>query len=91
MVIAGDGCPQGEHLQLLPAGQRLVIPGVAVALLVVGSPRPHRRERARRQVAPGQLAEPGDLPGQDAAGVADGGRRLGGLPGRASPSLAITA
>jgi hypothetical protein len=89
-VIAGDGCPQGEHLELLPGGQRLVVPGVAVALRVVGSPRLQRGERARRQVVAGQFPEPGDLAGQDAGGVADGGQRLGGLPGHAAPGSAMT-
>src|SRR5207247_4107954 len=55
LVIGGDGCSQGEHLELFPGGQRLAAPGVAVALRVIGSP-PQRRERARRQVAAGQLA-----------------------------------
>jgi hypothetical protein len=86
-VIAGDGCPQGAHLELLPGGQRLVVPGAAVALRVVGSPRPQRGERARRQVAAGQFPEPGDLAGQPAGGVA---QRLGGLPGHAAPGSAVT-
>ena len=68
-MVAGDGCPQGEHLELLPGGQRLVVPGVAVALRVVGSPRLQRGERARRQVAADQFAEPGDLAGQHAVGA----------------------
>jgi hypothetical protein len=72
-VIAGDGRSQGEHLELFPGGQRLAAPGVAVALRVVGSPRPQRRERARRQVAASQFPEPGDLAGQRAAAVAGHG------------------
>jgi len=68
-----DGCPQGEHLEVFSRAQRLVVLSVAMALRVVGSARPQRRERARRQVPAGQIPEPGDLAGQQTAWIADRG------------------
>jgi hypothetical protein len=81
MVLAADGCPQGEHLELLRGGQRLAGLGVVVTLRVTGSLRPPHHERACLQVAPGEFPEPGDLPGQ----------WPGGGPGNAAPDAAMTA
>ena len=60
---------------MLPGGQRLTVPGCAMALRVAGSRRPQHGERARRQIAVGQFAEPGDLGGRARAGspTADSG------------------